>query len=46
MGLLLNGMGALVTQDMGKAELLNVLFISAFTGKFGLQKSKTLEGWQ
>ena len=40
MDLLLNGAGALVTQDMQKAEVLKATFTSVFTNKTGLQKSQ------
>ena len=42
-GPLLNGAGALVTQDMEKAEVLNAAFASVFTGKTGLQESQAPE---
>lgn len=43
MGLLLNEVGALVTQDTEKVELLNGFFVSVFAAKAGLQESQTLE---
>ncbi|GAB0207863.1 hypothetical protein GRJ2_003252000 [Grus japonensis] len=43
-GLLLNEVGALVTEDTEKAELLNAFFASVFTAKVGPQESQTLEG--
>ncbi|KAK4806831.1 hypothetical protein QYF61_005627 [Mycteria americana] len=42
-GPLLNEMGDLVTQDMEKAEVLNVSFASVFTSKTGLQESQVPE---
>ncbi|KAK4807239.1 hypothetical protein QYF61_024359 [Mycteria americana] len=42
-GSLLNGAGALVTQDMEKAEVLNALFASVFTSKTSLQESQVPE---
>ena len=40
-GLLLNPhSGALVTQDMEKAEVINEFFTSIFTGKTSLQESQ------
>lgn len=39
----LNGLRALVTQDMEKVEVLTALFTTAFTSKISLQKSKALE---
>ncbi|GAB0182556.1 mitochondrial enolase superfamily member 1 [Grus japonensis] len=42
-GLLLNEVGALVTEDTEKAELLNAFFASVFTAKAGPQESQTLE---
>ncbi|GAB0178125.1 mitochondrial enolase superfamily member 1 [Grus japonensis] len=41
-GLLLNKVGALVTEDTEKAELLNAAFASVFTAKAGPQESQTL----
>lgn len=37
---LLNEMGDLVEQDSENAEVLNTFFVSVFTRKSGLQKSK------
>jgi len=42
-GLLLNEVSALVTEDAEKAELLNVFFASVFTFKAGPQASQALE---
>ena len=42
-GLLLNEVGALVTKDTEKAELLNAFFASVFTAKASPQVSQTLE---
>ncbi|GAB0204007.1 hypothetical protein GRJ2_002866300 [Grus japonensis] len=42
-GLLLNGAGDLVTQDMEKTEVLNAAFASVFTSKTGLQESQVPE---
>ncbi|PKU49532.1 rna-directed dna polymerase from mobile element jockey-like [Limosa lapponica baueri] len=42
-GLLLNEVGALVTEDAEKVELLNGAFASVFTAKAGPQASHTLE---
>ncbi|GAB0206869.1 mitochondrial enolase superfamily member 1 [Grus japonensis] len=48
-GLLLNGAGALVTQDMEKSEVLNAAFASVYSSKTGLQESQVPEtkakGW-
>jgi len=41
-GTLLNEVGALVTEDTEKAELLNVFFASVFTAKVGPQASQSL----
>lgn len=38
MGPLLNRVGWLVTQDLEKSQVLNMLFISVFTSKADLQK--------
>lgn len=43
MGLLLNKMGALVTEDTVKVDLLNTFFASVFTAEIVLQESLTLE---
>jgi len=43
MGPLLNEVGALMTENTEKAELLNVFFASVFTAKGGPQKSQALE---
>lgn len=43
LGLLLNQMRNLVTQNMEKAELLNIFFASAFTSKTSLQRSQKQE---
>lgn len=40
---LLNGAGELLTNDMGKDEVLNAFFASIFTGKPGLQESQASE---
>jgi len=42
-GSLLNEMGALVTEDAEKAELLNAFFASVFTTKADPQESQALE---
>ncbi|GAB0205688.1 mitochondrial enolase superfamily member 1 [Grus japonensis] len=42
-GLLLNEVGALVTEDTEKAELLNAAFASVFTAKAGPWEPETLE---
>ena len=42
-GPLLNEVGALVTKDTEKAELLNAFFASVFTAKTSPQESLTLE---
>ncbi|PKU39436.1 rna-directed dna polymerase from mobile element jockey- hypothetical protein [Limosa lapponica baueri] len=42
-GPLLNEVGALLTEDTEKVELLNAFFNSVFTAKAGLQESQTLE---
>jgi len=42
-GWLLKVAGALVTQDMEKAEVLDATFTSLFTSKSSLQQSKGLE---
>jgi len=42
-GLLLNEVGDLVTEDTEKAELLNVFFTSVFSAKTGPQESQALE---
>ncbi|GAB0206849.1 mitochondrial enolase superfamily member 1 [Grus japonensis] len=42
-GPLLNEVGALVTEDTEKAELLNAFFASVFTAKASPQESQTLE---
>lgn len=41
-GLLLNGAGALVSQDMEKAEMLNAFFTLVFAVKISLQHSQAL----
>ncbi|GAB0202599.1 mitochondrial enolase superfamily member 1 [Grus japonensis] len=43
-GPLLNEVGALVTEDTEKAELLNAFFALVFTAKVGPQESQTMEG--
>jgi len=43
MGPLLNEVGALVTEETEKVELLNTFFASAFTAKAGPQESQSLE---
>jgi len=42
-GPLLNEVGVLVTEDAGKAELLNAFFASVFSAKSGPQESQSLE---
>jgi len=42
-GLLLNEVGVLVTEDAEKAELLNVFFVSVFSAKTGPRESQALE---
>jgi len=42
-GPLLNGAGAMVTQDIEKAEVLNATFSSVFTSRTGLQTSEPPE---
>jgi len=42
-GPLLNKVGALVTEDAEKAELLNAFFASVFTAKAGPQASQSLK---
>lgn len=42
-GLLLNEVGALVTEDAEKVELLNIFFALIFTTETGTQESQTLE---
>ncbi|GAB0204347.1 coiled-coil domain-containing protein 171 [Grus japonensis] len=42
-GVLLNEVGALVTEDTEKVELLNTFFASVFTAKAGSQGTQTLE---
>ena len=42
-GLLLSELGALVTEDIEKVELLNTFFASVFTGKAGPWESQNLE---
>ncbi|PKU31816.1 rna-directed dna polymerase from mobile element jockey-like [Limosa lapponica baueri] len=42
-GLLLNEMGAMVTEDAEKAELLNAFFASVFTVQASPQEPQTLE---
>ncbi|GAB0184039.1 mitochondrial enolase superfamily member 1 [Grus japonensis] len=42
-GPLLNEVGALVTEDTEKVELLNAFFASVFTAKASCQESQTLE---
>jgi len=42
-GLLLNKVGALVTEDTEKAALLNAFFASVFTAKAGSRASQSLE---
>ncbi|GAB0189277.1 mitochondrial enolase superfamily member 1 [Grus japonensis] len=45
-GLLLNGVSALVTEETEKVELLKAFFASVFTAKAGPQESQTLESWR
>ncbi|GAB0207304.1 hypothetical protein GRJ2_003196000 [Grus japonensis] len=45
-GLLLNEVGALVTEDTEKAESLNAFFASVFTAKASPQETQTLESWR
>lgn len=42
-GPLLNEVGALLTMNAEKAEILNFFFASVFSAKTSLQKSQTLE---
>lgn len=41
MGLLLNEVGVLVTEDTEKMELLNAVFASVFTAKISTQESQS-----
>lgn len=43
MGLLLNGVGAVVKRDAEYVELLNVLFASVFAAEASSQESQTME---
>jgi len=42
-GLLLNEVGVLITEDAEKADLLNAFFASVFSAKTGPQESQALE---